>query len=78
MQNNLSNDDKIRISLRQIAAAARTPYETGFVSAQYKKELVELKWFIEDLLEEIGYFAGEEEWEKERMLQVLTKQNGKG
>lgn len=65
--------ERIRISLRQLAAEARSPYETGFVTVQYKRQLVEMKWFLEDLIEDIGYFAGEEQWDQERMLQLLKK-----
>lgn len=65
--------ERIRISLRQLAAEARSPYETGFVTVQYKRQLVEMKWFLEDLIEDIGYFAGEESWEQERVVQLLKR-----
>jgi len=65
--------ERIRISLRQLAAEARSPYETGFVTVQYKRQLVEMKWFLEDLIENIGYFAGEESWEQERVVQLLKR-----
>lgn len=65
--------ERIRISLRQLAIEARSPYETGFVTAQYKRQLVEMKWFIEDLLEDVGYFVNEESWEQERLLQLLKR-----
>ena len=67
--------ERIRINLRQLANEARSPYETGFVTVQYKRQLVEMKWFIEDLLEDIGSFAGEESWEQERLVQVLKKKD---
>jgi len=66
--------ERIRISLRQLAHAAKDVHETGFVTVQYKKQLVEMKWFIEDLLDDIGYFAGEESWEQERLITVLSKE----
>ena len=65
--------ERIRITLRQLAHAANDVHETGFVTVQYKQQLVELKWFIEDLLETVGYFAGEEQWEQERLLQLLKR-----
>ena len=65
--------ERIRINLRQLASAANSPYETGFVTVQYKRQLVEMKWFIEDLIEDIGYFAGEESWEQERLVQLLKR-----
>ena len=65
--------ERIRINLRQLANEARSPYETGFVTSQYKRQLVEMKWFLEDLINDIGYFAGEEEWEQERTVQLLKR-----
>jgi hypothetical protein len=65
--------ERVRIMLRSLAYQAQIPYETGFVSAVYKRQLVEMKWFIEDLLEDIGTFAGEEEWEQERLIQLLKR-----
>ena len=67
--------ERIRISLRQLAHAANDVYETGFVTVQYKRQLVEMKWFIEDLLDNVSYFAGEEAWEQERLVQVLKKKD---
>ena len=71
--------ERIRINLRQFASAAKDPHDTGFVTIQYKRQLVEMKWFLEDLIDDIGYFVGEEDWEQERLVQVLKKrekQNG--
>ena len=65
--------EKIRISLRQLAHSANDIHETGFVTVQYKRQLVEMKWFVEDLLETVGYFAGEEQWEQERLVQILKR-----
>ena len=65
--------ERVRITLRQLASEAKSPYETGFVTVQYKRQLVEMKWFLEDLIEGIGYFCGEEQWEQERLVQVLKK-----
>ena len=65
--------ERVRITLRQLAHAANDVHETGFITVQYKRELVEMKWFIEDLLEDVGYFAGEELWEQERLVSVLKK-----
>lgn len=65
--------ERIRISLRQLAFEAKSPYETGFVTVQYKRQLVEMKWFLEDLIDGIGYFAGEESWEQDRTLQLLKR-----
>lgn len=65
--------ERVRITLRSLAHEAKNPYDTGFVSAVYKKQLLEMKWFIEDLLEDVGYFAGEEQWDQERLIQLLKR-----
>ena len=65
--------ERVRITLRSLAYQAQSPYESGFVSALYKRQLVEMKWFIEDLLEDVGTFASEEEWEQERLIQLLRR-----
>ena len=67
--------ERVRITLRSLAYQAQSPYETGFVSINYKRQLMEMKWFIEDLLEDVGTFAGEEQWEQERLIQLLKKEN---
>ena len=38
-----------------------------------KRDLVEIKWLLEDLLEMCPTFSGEEEWEQERLVQLLKK-----
>ena len=65
--------ERVRIILRQLALSARDTHETGFVTVQYKRQLVEMKWFLDDLLDTVGYFAGEEQWEQERTLQLLKR-----
>ena len=65
--------ERVRIVLRQLAHDANDVHETGFVTVQYKRQLVEMKWFIEDLLEDVGYFSDEETWEQERLVNVLKK-----
>ena len=65
--------ERIRITLRQLAHAANDVHETGFITVQYKRQLVEMKWFLDDLIDDIGYFAGEELWEQERLVHILKK-----
>jgi len=67
--------ERVRITLRQLARAACDTHETGFVTVQYKRQLVEMKWFLDDLIDSIGYFAGEEQWDQERTMQILQRKN---
>ena len=41
---------------------AMDKYETGFVTFEYKKQLLELLWFLEEALPQCSTYAGEEEW----------------
>lgn len=55
----------------------RDPYATGFETWSYKQDLLLLKWWIDDMINHCGTYAGEEEFieahEKRRMWQELKK-----
>lgn len=59
--------------IRTCAAEAMSTYNDGWTASDCKRQLVELKWLIEDLLEDCPTFSGEEEWEQERLVQLLKK-----
>lgn len=61
------------IAIRRCAAEASSPYNDGWTASDCKKKLVELKWLLEDLIEMCPTFSGEEEWEQERLVQLLKK-----
>lgn len=65
--------EQIRIKLRQLAISASDTYETGFVSEHYKRQLVEMKWFIEDLLETTPTFTTEKQWHQNRLVGKLKQ-----
>ena len=39
----------------------------------YKRDLYRLKCYLDDVYKDLPKFAGEEIWEKERLIQVLKK-----
>ena len=41
---------------------AMDKYETGYVTFEYKKQLLELKWYLEEALPQCSTYAGESEW----------------
>ena len=41
---------------------AMDKYETGFITWEYKKQLLELQWFLEEALPQCSTYAGEAEW----------------
>lgn len=59
--------------IRLCAAEAMSPFNDGWTASDCKRQLVELKWLIEDLLEDCPIFSGEEEWEQERLVQLLRR-----
>ena len=65
--------ERVKITLSGLRTASCDVYETGFVTSIYKKQLLELKWYIEDLLKDTPMFGDEDKWEAERTLQLLKK-----
>ena len=56
---------------------AMDKYETGFITWEYKKQLWELKWFVDEALEKCSTYAGEAEWiaeqETDRAFQKIER-----
>jgi hypothetical protein len=74
METHETGVEAARRTVNQLVWRARNHHDTGFVSCQYKHELLELKWYIEDALDQCPNFGGiEEEWQKQRVLQLLKK-----
>jgi len=61
--------DAIRRSLAEI----HTPYNDGFVQRHCKQELYMLKCWLEDEYAKLPTFVGEEQWEQERLVEILKK-----
>ena len=59
----------IRKSLGEI----HSPYNDGFTSRSCKHELYMLKCWLEDEYKDLPTFAGEDEWEQKRLMEVLKK-----
>jgi hypothetical protein len=54
---------------QRIFYQATDNYETGFITWEYKKQLLELKWFLDEALPQCSTYAGEDEW----ILEQKTK-----
>lgn len=65
--------DQAVLFVRNCAGEARSSYNDGWTAMACKKQLVELKWLIEDLLEDCPTFVGEEVWEQERLMTLLKR-----
>ena len=60
-------------TIRRQLATIRHPYNDGFIQSHCKQELYMLKCWLEDEYAKLPKFAGEEEWEQERVVQILKK-----
>jgi hypothetical protein len=64
-----SAQDAIRKSLGEI----HSPYNDGFTGRSCKHDLYMLKCWLEDEYSKLPTFAGEDEWEQERVIQLLKQ-----
>ena len=72
--------EAIMDELRMIALNENDPYMDGFVTSKFKKELLDIYWYLEDLLEKTdNYGEMEDAWledrEKQKMLNKLSGKN---
>ena len=59
----------IRTSLGEI----HSPYNDGWTQRSCKHELYMLKCWLEDEYRELPIFVGEEQWEQERLVEILKR-----
>lgn len=65
------NSDDICIQLSRMASECRSSYNDGFTAFEVKKELLKIKFCLDDLLEICPTFSGEEEVLHERLVTKL-------
>lgn len=61
--------DEIRRCLSEIHSA----YNDGFTQMSCKKDLYLLKCWLEDEYRRLPHFSGEEQWEQERLIEILKQ-----
>lgn len=59
----------IRRSLAEIGSS----HNDGFTASHCKQELYQLKCWLEDAYSKLPTFVGEEQWEQERIVQILKR-----
>lgn len=65
--------DTIIGQLRQHEIETRSAYNDGWTAASCKRELYRVKCWLEDVYPTLPHFTGEEEWEQERMVDILKR-----
>ena len=64
---------EILASLGKITRECTSPYNDGFTGFEAKKDLLEIKFFLEDCLERCPRFHGEEEILQQRFVKKLKQ-----
>ena len=59
--------------IRRCAAEIRSPYNDGWTQQTCKHNLYQLKCLLEDLYPTLPRFEEEQEWEQQRMVEILKK-----
>ena len=65
--------DNIATQLHRMALEASDPRNDGWTASGCKKEMYQLKCLIDDIYQKLPVFQGEEEWEKERVAELLKR-----
>lgn len=60
-------------AIRKSLSEIHSPYNDGYIQRDCKHELYMLKCWLEDEYKDLPTFAGEEEWEQQRLMEVLKK-----
>lgn len=67
------NFNQAEIAIRGILSEISSPMNDGFTASYCKQELYMLKCWLEDEYNRLPTFAGEEQWEQIRVIEILKK-----
>jgi hypothetical protein len=59
--------------IRRCAAEIRSPYNDGWTQMSCKHQLYQLKCLLDDVYNTLPQFSGEQEWEQERLIEILKR-----
>jgi len=59
--------------IRRCIAEITSPYNDGWTQMACKHQLYQLKCMLDDVYSTLPQFVGEEEWEQQRMIDVLKR-----
>jgi hypothetical protein len=60
-------------AIRKNLVEIGSPYNDGWTSSSCKHELYLLKCWLDDEYQKLPTFVGEEQWEQERIVEVLKR-----
>jgi hypothetical protein len=67
------NLDQARMAIGSALGEIHSPYNDGWTSSSCKKDLYQLKCWLEDEYTKLPTFVGEEAWEQERLVEILKQ-----
>ena len=67
------NLDPAYHAIRQTLTEIGSPYNDGFTSSHCKQDLYLLKCWLQDEYAKLPTFTGEEQWEQQRLIDVLKR-----
>ena len=62
-----------RLAIGVCLTEIHSPYNDGYTSFACKHDLYLLKCWLDDQYQRLPKFQGEEQWEQERVMQVLKR-----
>jgi hypothetical protein len=66
-------NEMLKAHLRELAIRCKSPYEDGFNAADAKRQIWQMKCWIEDIYANLPTFDEEKDWEKERIFDKLSE-----
>jgi hypothetical protein len=60
-------------AIRRALSEIHSPFNDGWTSSSCKKELYQLKCWLDDEYVKLPTFVGEETWSQERLVEILKK-----
>ena len=67
------NLDPAYHAIRMTMVEIGSPYNDGFTSSHCKQDLYLLKCWLQDEYAKLPTFTGEEQWEQQRLIDVLKR-----
>jgi hypothetical protein len=65
--------DSAQQAIRACLCEIRSPYNDGWTSSACKRDLYMLKSWLDDEYKRLPTFVGEQQWEQERLIDILKK-----
>ena len=65
--------DSAYFVIRKSLGEIHSPYNDGWISSSCKRELYLLKCWLEDEYNSLPTFNGEDQWEQDRLVEILKK-----